>query len=100
LDSAAIFLFVRRDERRRPSIFLATFLFPQAQDQLRRRIIHWRLQPARVRMPDAGQRRIDRADREGKAAPPEREHLRVAKSSRENRVTRIEVAETQEGCEA
>src|ERR1700674_256817 len=94
LDPAAVFLLVRRDQRGRPSIFLARFLLPQAQDWLGRRIKNRRLQSPGVRMPDAGQRRMDRADRERKAPPFEREHFRVAKRLRENRVTRVEVAET------
>jgi hypothetical protein len=36
---------------------------------------------------------MDRTDREGKSQMFEREHFRVAKSLRENRVTRIEISE-------
>jgi hypothetical protein len=45
-------------------------------------------------VPDAGQRRINRADREGKSLPFQREHFRVAESLREHRVPRIKVGKS------
>ena len=93
LHPAAIFLVVRLDQRLRPALFRARLFFPEPQDRRRRRVMNRRLQPPGMRVPNAGQRRMNRTDRESEPQPFEREHLRVAKSLREDGITRIEVAE-------
>ena len=93
LDLVAIFLLVCRDERLGPSILSANFFLPELQDRLRWRVMNLRLQPAGMWMSNARERGMDRAARKSKSQTLERERLRVAKSLRENGITRIEVCE-------
>ncbi len=93
LDLVAIFLLVCRDERIGPSIFRASFLLPESDDRLWWRVVNRGVQPAGMCVSNARERRMDRTNREGKSQMFEREHLRVAKSLRENGVTRIEISE-------
>jgi hypothetical protein len=89
----SIFVFVRVNERARPALFISSFFFPQPHERARRRVMDRRLEPPRMRMSNARQRRMNRADDEFVSAPLQFQHLNVAKSLRKHRVTRIEVAE-------
>src|SRR5438094_2629610 len=84
---------MRCNEHLRPSIFSASFVFPEPEDWGRRGVMNGGSQSAGMRMSNARERWMNRPDSEGKSKLFEREHLRVAKSLRENGIPRIEISE-------
>lgn len=91
--SRAIFLSMRLDQGLGPSFCRARFLFPKLKNGSRWSVVNWRLQLASVRMANGCERRMDRTNCKGKSKAFEGQHLGIAKSLRENRVTRIEISE-------